>query len=379
MFTASPTNGAAPLTVTFTNLSTGLLTNQFWNFGDSSTTNTTTNIVSHVYTAGTYTVILTASGPAGSGVRTQSNYIVATGGSPPSAAFSGSPTNGTAPLAVTFTDTSTGSITNRFWDFGDGSTTNTITNSLSHVYNAGTNTVTLIVSGSGGSDTNTKPNYIVATNPPPPVASFTASPTNGVAPLLVSFTDSSTGSITGNFWDFGDGATTNFTAPTNVTHTYGNANTYTVTLIASGPGGVSTNSKPGYVTVLTAFQNWQMQYFGCTNCPQAADTADPDGDGQNNLAEFMAGTNPTNSLSALRIVSVVLQSNDVVITWATAGGRTNAVQATAGDADGSYTTNFIDLSGLIILPGSGDTTTNYVDVDGATNVPSRYYRIRLVP
>jgi hypothetical protein len=33
---------------------------------------------------------------------------------------------------------------------------------------------------------------------------------------------------------------------------------------------------------------------------------------------------------------------------------------------------------LIILPaGNGDATTNYLDQGAATNVPSRYYRIRL--
>jgi autotransporter-associated beta strand protein len=219
-------------------------------------------------------------------------------------------------------------------------------------------------------------NLIVA--PPPPVAGFTASPTNGVAPLAVTFTDTSTNTITDWYWDFGDGGTTNFAAATNPVHTY-SAGSYTVTLVVSGPGGVSTNTRPNYITVLTPFQSWQMQYFGCTDCPQAAADADPDGDGMSNGAEFLAGTDPTNSLSGLRIISTEQQGDDVVITWTTAGGRTNAVQATAGDADGGYTTNFIDLSELIILPGSGDTTTNYVDVAGATNAPARYYRIRLVP
>ena len=58
---------------------------------------------------------------------------------------------------------------------------------------------------------------------------------------------------------------------------------------------------------------------------------------------------------------------------------TNAVQAAAGDANGGYTTNFTDISGLIIISGSGDATTNYVEIGGATNVPARYYRVRVVP
>ena len=62
------------------------------------------------------------------------------------ASFTGNPTIGTGPLNVTFTDTSTGSITNRFWDFGDGGTTNVTTNSVAHTYANGTYTVTLVVS-----------------------------------------------------------------------------------------------------------------------------------------------------------------------------------------------------------------------------------------
>ena len=58
-----------------------------------------------------------------------------------------------------------------------------------------------------------------------------------------------------------------------------------------------------------------------------------------------------------------------------------AVQATGGTVDGSYDTNsFVDIAGsLTVIAGSGDTSTNYVDVGGATNAPSRYYRVRLVP
>ncbi len=77
---------------------------------------------------------------------------------------------------------------------------------------------------------------------------------------------------------------------------------------------------------------------------------------------------------------MVRQTTDVVIAWTTGRGFTNAVQATAGTVSGGYAANnFVDISGPISIPGSGGTTTNYVDGGGATNSPSRYYRIRLVP
>ncbi len=93
---------------------------------------------------------------------------------------------------------------------------------------------------------------------------------------------------------------------------------YSVTEIVSGTGGSSTNTQVNYVTVLTPFQAWQVKYFGSTTNPAAAASADPDGDGQNNLAEFLAGTNPTNSASGLRITSVTRQGSDMLVTWTTA-------------------------------------------------------------
>ena len=80
-----------------------------------------------------------------------------------------------------------------------------------------------------------------------------------------------------------------------------------------------------------------------------------------------------------QILSVMPQINGVVISWKTGGGSTNVVQATSGDVGGNYATNFTDVSGLIVIPGSGDATTNYLDSGALTNSPGRYYRIRLSP
>jgi PKD repeat protein len=216
------------------------------------------------------------------------------------------------------------------------------------------------------------------TIPDPPVASFTGSPTSGIVPLAVNFTDMSSGSITNWSWNFGDGGATNL-ATNSVSYIYNTAGVYTVREIVSGPGGSGTNTQVNYITVLTPFQAWQIQYFGSTTNPAAAANADPDGDGQNNLAEFLAGTNPTNNASGLRITSVTTQGSGVLLTWRTAGGETNVVQSAAGLPDGSYSTNFVDLSPAIIISGSGDVITNYLDSGGATNIPARYYRVRLQP
>jgi PKD repeat protein len=212
-----------------------------------------------------------------------------------------------------------------------------------------------------------------------PVANFTALPITGTEPLTVNFEDTSSGTTPLSLaWNLGDSTITNTTDGAIFSHAYA-AGTYTVTLTASNSAGTSTLISNNLITVLTAFQAWQNQYFGCTNCPQALPDADPLGKGMSNTNQFLAGLNPTNPASLFRIISIVPQGTNVVITWTAGGGRTNAVQATAGAANGSYNTNFTDISGAIVLPGSGDVITNYVDGGGATNKPTRFYRLRLVP
>jgi uncharacterized repeat protein (TIGR03803 family) len=86
---------------------------------------------------------------------------------------------------------------------------------------------------------------------------------------------------------------------------------------------------------------------------------------------------PPPTPSDFLITDIARQGNDVLITWTSGMGSTNILQVTPGEADGSYSTNnYVDLSSNIILTG---TTTNYLDVGGATNTPSRFYRVLLVP
>jgi hypothetical protein len=129
------------------------------------------------------------------------------------------------------------------------------------------------------------------------------------------------------------------------------------------------------VTGPVTFDSWQVQYFGCTNGnPDAAADADPDHDGQNNFAEFLAGTDPTTNASCFRIVSAIPTGNNLRITWSCGGGRTNVLQS-AGDLAGAWA----NVSPDFVLPNPGDVSTNYLDIGAITNAPTRYYRVRLVP
>lgn len=80
---------------------------------------------------------------------------------PPVAAFSGTPTSGSTPLPVQFTDESTNYPTAWSWDFGDGSELSNSKNPLHLFVGAASYTVKLTVSNAAGADDEEKVEYIV--------------------------------------------------------------------------------------------------------------------------------------------------------------------------------------------------------------------------
>jgi len=79
--------------------------------------------------------------------------------SPPVTDFEASPDEGLAPLAVSFVDLSTGDVTHWHWDFGDGQFSAEPEPSYTYT-STGDYTVSLAVMGPGGSDVETKVDYI---------------------------------------------------------------------------------------------------------------------------------------------------------------------------------------------------------------------------
>jgi hypothetical protein len=135
------------------------------------------------------------------------------------------------------------------------------------------------------------------------------------------------------------------------------------------------------------YASWVSAY-GLTG-GDALGTADPDGDGMSNTNEFLAGFSPTSSTASLRIITVAKTNDDINVTYLGANGdtawlpgfssRTNVLEFTAG-ASGSYSNDFTTTGQTNVLMGGTGTgvITNMIDAGGATNVPSRFYRIRVL-
>ena len=269
-FTAEPRIGPKPLTVRFTDQSTGNITSWLWDFGDG-TTSIDKNPVHVFKDYYSYNVSLTVTGPSGSKTTTKDSFIQGFVPSTPVADFEKEPIQNNTPMTVQFIDTSScsatyisrgngmllgsmesadyGGITTWLWDFGDGETS-TERNPAHRYKNPGTYTVSLRVVGPGGSKTKTKQNYVTLTRPSTPVADFMGKPRTGDGPLVVQFTDTSSGHIESRLWNFGDGTTSTELNPIH-TYMHRNIGTYTVSLTARGMGGTDTETKTDYIQLST--------------------------------------------------------------------------------------------------------------------------------
>lgn len=169
---------------------------------------------------------------------------------PPIAAITAAPLSGGVPLTVQFDGSGSrdpdGKITQYLWDFGDGATASGV--KVSHTYTqAGLYPVILTVKDDHGS--TAVATVIIKVGNPPPKAIFTASLTNGFAPLTVQFDASASSDpaallapqrIVRHEWDFGDGISA---LGQQVSHVYTRAGVYTVTLRVFDEDGASDRAQ----------------------------------------------------------------------------------------------------------------------------------------
>jgi PKD repeat protein len=164
-FSVSPSEGNAPLTVVFADMTGGGVTVWKWDFGDK--TSGTVQNPAHTYTKpGIYSVTLITSNEFGSGQITKSSLINA--GVAPDAEYIAETREGDPPLTVRFRDFSSGHPLTWLWSFGDGATSTE--KDPVHIYTKeGSYTTQLYVANAFGNDSITRPNHVTVGNPVIPV------------------------------------------------------------------------------------------------------------------------------------------------------------------------------------------------------------------
>jgi gliding motility-associated-like protein len=261
-FTANITSGCAPLTVTFTDQSSGSPTAWNWEFSNGTLSSVQNPIVTFS-TPGVYSVKLVVQNANGIAEVERLNYITVFPS--PAAFFSANLTLACVPSTINFTDQSTpaGSIVSWEWDFGDGGTS-TVQNP-SHTYTStGFFTVTLAVTSANGCrNIITRGSYIRIVDGVTTDFSF-SQPTTCRGPFTVNFQNLSNGpGVISYAWNFGNGQTSTAQNPSTI---YAGAGTYTVTLnTQSDLGCVGSVQKT--ITITTTTTDFNVPANICLNQP----------------------------------------------------------------------------------------------------------------
>jgi PKD repeat protein len=249
-FTADQVSGMTPLSVQFTDSSTGSnITGWSWDFDNDGTIDSTEQNPVCVYTRpGNYTVNLKVTNEFGSTTVSKTDFVTATNGVV--ADFTAEVSQGIIPLSVQFKDTSSGPDINGWtWDFdNDGTIDSTEQNPVCVYTRPGNYTVTFTVTNPRGTNVTSRQGFILASSQVP-VAAFTADNTTGISPLSVQFKDTSSGqNISGWAWDFNNDGTIDSTEKDPVC-VYTLAGDYTVTLTATNTFGSNTTTSTGFIEV----------------------------------------------------------------------------------------------------------------------------------
>jgi len=139
--------------------------------------------------------------------------------------------------------------------------------------------------------------------------------------------------------------------------------------------GFTSPTWQGYASVAletpapTPLQTWRWQHFGdqATNSGEAADSADPDGDGSTNLEEFAAGTDPKSVAGDFQILRTNLNGTTFIVTIRALPGRLYELQRLIPAADPSW--HAVDTTGPI------EAATAVMLIDPAAPSRDAIYRV----
>lgn len=232
-FTANTRAGCSPLSVRFTDVSTGNPTKWTWDFGNGTLSDQQNPVIS--FAPGTYTITLVVQNSDGVDGETKTDYITVY--QRPTARFDVNRTQVCLGLPLSFTDQSTdpdGTITSWNWNFGDGSSSTSP--NPSHLYDEpGFYTVQLSVTSSNGCSHNTSRQIRVIAGITSDFTAITDSVCTAPFQVKISNESAGPGNLTYS-WNLGNGQTSTAVHPT---ATFTSPGTYTIRLNTTSEYGCS--------------------------------------------------------------------------------------------------------------------------------------------
>lgn len=293
---------ADELSVSFDDLTGGIVDSWNWTFGDGNAS--MEQNPTHTFAVpGTYQVCLQIGNTCGENTLCQ---MITINCSAPQADFSLQ----TNELNVNFNDLSSNNPSNWLWLFGDGQSSTEQNPNYTYAF-PGNYTVCLQVSSPCG---NTQSCQVVTVNCNPPQSDFSIQ----VDDLDLAFQDNSSGSPDNWNWTFGDGRSSNEQNPS---HTYLFPGNYEVCLTVNNQCGTTRSCQQITVTCSPPQANFSTSFNGLNQSFTDNSSGDPTswgwtfGDGGSSTDE-----NPTHTYNQPGIYTVCLTVSN------TCGGNTNCQQ-----------------------------------------------------